>query len=236
MDEIRDKSWASQQYGLGSQCYKRRTGERAENLEQALTAFKNALKYFTREEFAKDWAGTQDWLGIVYGDRIRGVRANNLELAIEYHQNALQIYTRITFPEDWARTQQNLANAYNESLHGDPSDNLNRAIAIYQKAAEVFTRKSYPYDWVSNQSELAEALLKRASLTTDSPQTTTDFSTVITLLTEALEIAPPESMATFQQARNLYEQLQQPEKIAEVDSLYNISKRTLNNEDIKAFA
>ncbi|MEM7793834.1 MAG: tetratricopeptide repeat protein [Cyanobacteria bacterium P01_C01_bin.118] len=44
------------------------------------------------------------------------------------------------------------------------------------------------------------------------------------------------SMAIFQQARDLYEQLQQPEKVTEVNKLYDIAKRTLNDEDIEVFA
>ncbi|WP_458789324.1 tetratricopeptide repeat protein [Adonisia turfae] len=481
MAETKDSSWARQQYDLGVECHNRRTGERAENLEQALIAFENALAVFTHNRFSRDWANTQEWLGTIYSARIQGKRSENLEQAIDYYQNALQIYTRTTFPEYWARTQmnlgvtyqnrirgehsenleqaidcyknalqiltrnefpeywartqmnlgvayqnrtqgersenleqaidcyqntlqvhtrsafpeywartqQNLANVYRDSHHGEDLEILNLALGTYQKVAEVFTRKSYPYDWVNNQSDWAEALLKLASFTTNPTQVVTNLTTSITLLTEALEVAPssspeyidslyrlgnalfrryaisqnsndldralkayknaldaidPEhydrnkiwqalpttqsvlgsrlvrdgqwqdglqlllnsvsqlrnsdnrlahasalyetayayetmsdwdnarlyyrdalrlydhleeqsgkaksltglgttlgaqgylekSMATFQQARDLYEQLQQPEKVTEVDNLYDIAKRTLNNEDIEA--
>ena len=184
------KEWALAQMNLGNSYGHRICSERADNLEQAISCYQNALQIFTLTTFPEYWAGTQVNLGVTYWARIKGERSDNLEQALSCYQNALKVYTRKAFPRCWAVTQQDLANVYRESLRGNLLNNLNQAIAIHQKAAEVFTHEAYPYDWVSNQSDLAETFLKRAYLTADSNQTTNDITTAITLLTEALKISP----------------------------------------------
>ncbi|OKH58393.1 hypothetical protein NIES2130_15095, partial [Scytonema sp. HK-05] len=57
-------------------------GNRAENLEIAITGYEIALTVFTRERFPIKWAITQNNLGNAYSNRIRGERAENLEIAI----------------------------------------------------------------------------------------------------------------------------------------------------------
>ncbi|MEI2577837.1 tetratricopeptide repeat protein [Scytonema sp. PRP1] len=93
-------------------------GNRAENLEIAITGYEIALTVFTRERFPIDWAMTQNNLGLAYGDRIRGERAENLEVAIECYTQALQERTRDRFPIDWAMTQNNLGIAYSHRIRG----------------------------------------------------------------------------------------------------------------------
>ena len=44
------------------------------------------------------------------------------------------------------------------------------------------------------------------------------------------------SIATLQQARDLYKELQQPGKITEVDSLYRIAQQTLDGQELEVSA
>ncbi len=99
-------------------------GNRADNLEIAITGYEIALTVFTRDRFPIDWAMTQNNLGIAYRNRIRGERAENLEIAIECYTQALQEYTRARFPIDWAMTQNNLGNAYGDRIRGERAENL----------------------------------------------------------------------------------------------------------------
>jgi tetratricopeptide (TPR) repeat protein len=170
---------------LANAYYSRIRGERAENIEQAITSYQQALQVFTRQAFPENWARTQMNLANAYCDRIRGERAENIEQAITSYQQALQVFTPQAFPEDWARTQHNLANAYRDRVRGEETENLKQAIALYKEASQVFTREAYPYKWAENRGELAEAFLKRASLTNDY----SDLDTAITLLQTALEVA-----------------------------------------------
>ena len=57
-------------------------GEKADNLERAITAYQEALKVYTFDAFPQDWALTQHNLATAYSYRIRGEKADNLERAI----------------------------------------------------------------------------------------------------------------------------------------------------------
>ena len=128
-------------------------------------------------------------LGLAYHNRILGDRTDNLEQAIALHQSTLQVDIRENISEHRARTQHNLANAYCDRLLGEPIDNIEKAISFYEQAALVFTRKSIPLKWAENQGHLAEALIKKASLTSNLK----DLDTAVFLLQEALKVSAPNS-------------------------------------------
>jgi CHAT domain-containing protein len=119
-------------------------GERADNLEQAISAYTLALQVYTCEAFPQDWAMTQNNLANAYRDRIRGEWADNLEQAISAYTLALQVRTREAFPQDWAMTQKNLANAYRNRIRGERADNLEQAISAFTLTLQVYTREAFP--------------------------------------------------------------------------------------------
>jgi H2-forming N5,N10-methylenetetrahydromethanopterin dehydrogenase-like enzyme len=49
-------------------------GNRATNLEIAITGHETVLEIYTRDAFPNEWATTQNNLGVAYSDRIRGRR------------------------------------------------------------------------------------------------------------------------------------------------------------------
>ena len=136
-------------------------GNRALNLELAITSYQLALQVYTREAFPQDWAMTQNNLAIAYWNRIRGERADNIEQAITSYQLALQVYTREAFPQDWAMTQNNLANAYRNRIRGERADNIEQAIASFQLVLQVYTREAFPENWATTQNNLAIAYRNR---------------------------------------------------------------------------
>jgi tetratricopeptide (TPR) repeat protein len=78
-------------------------------LEQAVTAYRDALLEYTRERVPLDWAMTQNNLGTVLstlGEREKGTA--RLEQAITAFADALLEYTRERVPLQWAMTQNNL--------------------------------------------------------------------------------------------------------------------------------
>ena len=82
-------------------------GDQADNIEQAIQHYRQALGVFTRVVYPEDWAWTLDNLGAAYNNRIRGERAENIELAIDYFQKALDLFfTKSTLPEKWALTRK----------------------------------------------------------------------------------------------------------------------------------
>jgi len=73
--------WAVLQFELGNAFSHVPTGDRAENLEQAIISYTAALEVHTRTDYPIQWAATQHNLGNVYRHRIQGDRAENLERA-----------------------------------------------------------------------------------------------------------------------------------------------------------
>jgi hypothetical protein len=64
-------------------------GNRANNIEIAITGYRIILTIFTQTDFPVEWATTNNNLAVAYSDRIRGDKAENVEKAIECCQNAL---------------------------------------------------------------------------------------------------------------------------------------------------
>jgi tetratricopeptide (TPR) repeat protein len=99
------------QNNLGAALY--RLGERESGmakLEEAVVAYREALKERTREQVPLDWA--QHNLGHALqalGERESGTA--KLEEAVVAYREALKERTRERLPLEWAETQNNLANA-----------------------------------------------------------------------------------------------------------------------------
>jgi CHAT domain-containing protein len=149
------------QNNLGEAYRNRIRGDKAENLEQAITAYTAALQIRTRADFPQDWAMTQNNLGIAYSNRIRGDQAENLEQAITAYSAALEISTRADFPQNWAGTQNNLGIAYSDRIRGDQAENLELAIAAFSAALQIRTRADFPQDWAMTQNNLGIAYSNR---------------------------------------------------------------------------
>jgi len=149
--------WAAWQNTLGVAYGELPTGDRAENLRQAIACCQAALRVRTEEAFPAQWAATQNNLGNAYCVLPTGDRAENLRQAITCYQAALRVSTEEVFPVDWAATHNNLGNAYKELPMGDRAENLRQAIACYQAALRVRTEEAFPVDWATTQNNLGNA-------------------------------------------------------------------------------
>ena len=152
---------AALQNELGNSLAQTPSGDRADNIEQAIEHYNQALKVRTQKDFPADWAGTQNNLANAYNNRIRGDRADNIEKAIEHCELALKIYTQKDFPDQWAMTQINLANAHKDRIRGDRADNIEKAFEHYELALKIYTQKDVPEKWAMTQNNLANAYTDR---------------------------------------------------------------------------
>lgn len=77
-------------------------------LQDAVAAYREALKVSTREAAPMEWAGTQNNLGNVL--QVLGERGEDgaLQDAVAAYRAALEVRTRKVAPMDWAITQNNL--------------------------------------------------------------------------------------------------------------------------------
>ncbi|NEP36597.1 CHAT domain-containing protein, partial [Moorena sp. SIO3B2] len=146
---------------LGASYGHRIKGEKAQNIEEAIACYQEALRVYTFEAFPIEWARTQHNLGIDYYFRIKGEKAQNLEEAITCWQQALRVYTFEAFPINWAQIQHNFGNAYGNRIKGEKAQNIEDAIACYQEALRVLTFEAFPIDWARTQNNLGAAYLYR---------------------------------------------------------------------------
>ncbi|MGL4501582.1 MAG: CHAT domain-containing protein, partial [Planktothrix sp.] len=103
------------QVGLGSAYRVSIQGKTAENIENAINCYTEALSVLTRKAFPQYWATTKMNLGNAYGDRTQGKKAENIANAIACYTEALSVYTRKAFPQDHAKTAFNLGRVYQDS-------------------------------------------------------------------------------------------------------------------------
>jgi CHAT domain-containing protein/tetratricopeptide (TPR) repeat protein len=136
-------------------------GDKASNMEIAITGYEVPLTVYTRDRFPYEWAMTQHNLGAAYCDRIAGEKRENLESAIACFTRALEELTRDRFPQDWAMTQYNLGLAYWERIAGEKRENVETAIACFTRALAEYTRDRFPQQWAMTQHNLGAAYWNR---------------------------------------------------------------------------
>src|SRR5262245_53302804 len=89
-----------------------RAREQYSAVEEAVTAYRDALEERTRERVPLDWAGTPNKLRnapSALGERDGG--KEGLQEAATAYRDALEEWTRERVPLDWAMTQNNLGTA-----------------------------------------------------------------------------------------------------------------------------
>jgi CHAT domain-containing protein/tetratricopeptide (TPR) repeat protein len=141
------KLWASLQTDLAANLMTVPSGDRAETIEGAIYALKQALKVNTFADSPVSWATLQHNLGIAYCERIRGNRSENLEQAIECLRQASEIRTQADFPVEWAMAQNSLAIAYQKRVQGNRAENLEQAIQFSHNALAVYTDIDDQMSW-----------------------------------------------------------------------------------------
>jgi tetratricopeptide (TPR) repeat protein len=140
-----------------------RLGEREagiSRLEEAVAAYRAALKEWTRSRVPFNWAFIQSKLGDVLLQLGQGGSGKTqLEEAVAAYRAALEERTRDRASLDWAITQNNLGNALRTL--GEREDNtacLDDAVATYRAALEEIPRDRVPLDWAVTQNNLGLAL------------------------------------------------------------------------------
>jgi tetratricopeptide (TPR) repeat protein len=77
------QDWAMTQNNLGLAYMDKITGNRAENIDEAISCYQLALEIYTRADFPENWAMTQNNLGLAYKDKITGNRAENIDTDVK---------------------------------------------------------------------------------------------------------------------------------------------------------
>jgi tetratricopeptide (TPR) repeat protein len=141
--------------------------EGAGHLQDALAAYGEALKVYTRERSPQDWAATQHNRGLALmalGERSAGAEgAGHLQDALAAYGEALKVYTRERSPQEWAAIQNNrgvaLAQLGRRSAGAEGAGHLQDALAAYGEALKVRTREQFPKKWAMIQYNRGTALV-----------------------------------------------------------------------------
>lgn len=129
-------------------------------LNEAVTAYTEALKEWTRKRVPLHWAATQNNLGntlLALGEREPGT--GRFYEAVDAYTEALKERTRALTPPEWATTQHNLGSALlSVGKHESGTARLHGAVAAYTEALKEWTRACAPLDWAMTQDSLGNAL------------------------------------------------------------------------------
>ncbi len=139
-----------------------------ERLKEAVAAYTEALKEYTRERVPLQWAMTQNSLGSalrILGERESG--PERLKEAVAAFNEALKEYTRERVPLQWAMTQNSLGNALRVlGSRERGTERLEQAVAAYNEALRVFTPEEAPrYREITlnNRARAVERLRERGA-------------------------------------------------------------------------
>jgi tetratricopeptide (TPR) repeat protein len=123
-------------------------------MNDAITAYQNALQVVTKDSAEMDWAIAQNNLGIALstlGERQSGEDAiARLKEAVTAYQKALEVYTKDNASINWAKAQVNMALVYNlraAVFGGEKAKaDLEQALFHVDAALGVFDPVHSPYN------------------------------------------------------------------------------------------
>jgi len=137
---------ATTQNNLAAAYAQRIRGDRAENIEQAIFHYQQALEVYTREAFSEQSAVTQNNLANAYRNRIRGDRAENIEQAIFRYQQALITAREIGDKNSYSNISLELGKLYIEQGRWyDALHLFEESLAIHRQGDDLDARADTIY-------------------------------------------------------------------------------------------
>jgi tetratricopeptide (TPR) repeat protein len=140
-DTIIDETYAYKQFFIGYTFLKASMADGNPTFaENAIKAFKEALRVYSPQTNAVYYASASNALGVAYlilSDTQD--RESNLERAIEAYQNALQVYDLKNYPAEYGAAHMGLGTAFGSlSDFKERESNLRKALQSTREALKVF--------------------------------------------------------------------------------------------------
>jgi CHAT domain-containing protein len=155
-------------------------GDKADNLEKALSLFKEVLREIQLLTSDERTVLLND-LGTAYLYRLKGLKEKNLETAIEYFGRALESIGEGQ-EEYRAMVLMNLGICYGERLNGVRAENLEQSIALFKQSLGVLSSCS-PADAAEAKANLAIVYVDRIK-----GEKASNVECAISLVEEALQV------------------------------------------------
>jgi protein-arginine kinase activator protein McsA len=144
--------------------------DRGARLRQALSAYDEALRFYTPTSAPLAYATTQNNRGAVLQDLATLAeedRAARLRQALSAYDEALRFYTPTSAPLDYAMTQNNRGNVLQDLAtlaEEDRAARLRQALSAYDEALRFYTPTSAPLDYAMTQNNRGAVLRALATL------------------------------------------------------------------------
>lgn len=154
------EKWATTQFSLGAAYQRRLRGNRVDNIERAMEAFREALAVFTPKSYSRSWRNIKIALADLYRERPSGSRAENIEEAIRIYQELLNFHGRSP-SRARARMLLHLGSVYLERVYESRANNIELSIEACEEAVDVLSYDRDPEEWARGQLHLGLAYYKR---------------------------------------------------------------------------
>ena len=138
-------------------------GDRAQQMESALVASKEALQTYTLARSPYHFASIQLAQGNVYRERVLEAQRDNLERSITCLRAALSVFTLAVFPYEYALVQLGLGQTYQLRIEGERQDNLEQAILCCHAALDICTLEAFPFEHAQTLLVLGSACVRRVA-------------------------------------------------------------------------
>jgi|GEM_PF-926107 len=124
---------------LGNFYLRRVRGGRADNIEQAIDYFEQAIqtRHWQPATESQRWARLMTNLGAAYAERLVGKQRDNLSDALMYLQQALKVQEQHNLLVDAADTAQNIALTYMRLSTTDQQPNMAQASRYFEQAMQL---------------------------------------------------------------------------------------------------
>lgn len=196
-------------------------------LNRAIECHRQALRVYKPETNAFEWAKTQYYLGNVYSDLATvatkvEVQKDYLAKAVALYTLALEGFSQENFPLDWASTItcKGLAiyrQAVVEANNSAQGDLLRTAIQCYDSALFVYRRDGFQINWAEIQTERGRVLYYLANSLDKKDNKMREVR--IEILNKTI--------ASFEEALEVYQQFQMENQIKDVKEAYEKAKASL---------
>jgi CHAT domain-containing protein len=139
LDPDRDvQMWAALHGMLAESLMAGKPGAGGRNLDEAIDAYRTALRYYPPEQQPTVWITTTLQLVEAYRKRAEVRKSGDLEDVIACEEQLLGVMPRDKAPEDWAQLNARLAADYENRNQGSTGENRRKAMQHYAAALEAW--------------------------------------------------------------------------------------------------
>lgn len=153
--ESEPERYATVQHNLGNALHFLDDTEFPESETESIAAYREALRYRTRENNPTDWGDTMTGLGDALAAEVRRRGSTDITEALRAFDEVASVLTREAYPSQWARLQHNRGFAL-AGTRDQPS--LEAAIIAYRAALEVYTAETDRESYITTHRNLGAAL------------------------------------------------------------------------------